>query len=287
VGAACGGPGRPGFDVAASSLALLAFESGGYTPLSRSTCTDACTKRRVSFGAVVRRGLERLIARQDAAGRLDPSATGHALAALALAEAFGLTNTAAFRAPAQKALDVIAAGGCGRLDPSFGDDDVFAVKALISGRLAGLVVPDAAFAGPRAWLGRPGAWGRSSASAAVWLLLSGPLLEREANEDPARDALGLLSRFAPSPETDAYGSFLTTIVLFERTAGSCFAPTSARLDGSRWRDPLERDLIARQRMRVDGCADGSWDPAADPAGALGGRVCVTALDAMMLEVYER
>jgi hypothetical protein len=75
-----------------TSLSLLAFLAGGYSHLSKDTHDKIC------YGDVVRRGLQRLLQRQQADGSFDPEdPRGEGLAALALLEAYLLTGSNLFK----------------------------------------------------------------------------------------------------------------------------------------------------------------------------------------------
>ena len=89
-------------DLETSALAVLAFLGDGYSHLSRDTYEDLC------YGTAVKRGLQWLIARQDADGFFDrKDAPGNAVAALALSEAYGATGSALYKEPAQKGVSAI------------------------------------------------------------------------------------------------------------------------------------------------------------------------------------
>ncbi|HLF94898.1 MAG TPA: hypothetical protein VJB14_15635 [Planctomycetota bacterium] len=89
-------------DLETTSLAVLAFLGGGYSHLSKDTYDDLC------FGAVVKKGLRWLIARQDGDGCFDPKdAVANAVAALALSEAYGQTGSMLFKEQAQNAVSAV------------------------------------------------------------------------------------------------------------------------------------------------------------------------------------
>jgi hypothetical protein len=164
------GAGKPHYDVGVTGLALLAFLGEGYTMRSEGP-----------FGAVVGRGLRYLRNVQDAEGCFGPRSTGHfvynhALAALAVIEAYGMTGSAPLKGPAQNALDFIAiarnpyAGWRYGIKPADNDTSVTGWMAMAlqsarwinavdakAGRPASLAVlggDEDAFEGVRAWLDR-------------------------------------------------------------------------------------------------------------------------------------
>lgn len=153
------GPGDEEYRTGVTALAVLAFLGAGYSHLSKDVYDGAC------FGDVLRRGLQWLLAQQDAEGRVGPASAGkplynHAIAALALSEAYGLTGSPLFVENAQRAIDfLVAAQNAGkgwRYSPRSGESDTsvtgWAVMALKSAELSGLRFPRSAYAGALAWL---------------------------------------------------------------------------------------------------------------------------------------
>jgi hypothetical protein len=57
-------------------------------------------------------------------------------------------------------------------------------------------------------------------------------------------------------------------------------------DWKKWNDVMREYLIQKQ-VTAKGTNEGSWDPAGDPWGAHGGRLMVTSLNLLTLEVYYR
>lgn len=98
--------GKDEFDVGNTGLALLAFLGAGYTPASKKQIFPG---HALTYGDVVKRALKYLISIQDASGRIGPECEkymyNHTIAALALTEAYGMTNLAMLRNPAQKAVE--------------------------------------------------------------------------------------------------------------------------------------------------------------------------------------
>ena len=50
---------------------------------------------------------------------------------------------------------------------------------------------------------------------------------------------------------------------------------------------MKAALVPHQKIKKDGCADGSWDPEACRWGFAGGRVYATAINVLTLETYYR
>src|SRR5678815_761426 len=134
-------------DTGATALSILAFQGGGYT------------HREHQYKDVVRKGLDHLVRNQKEDGDLfvprdDRSNQSvwlysHALATIALCEAYGMTGDPSLKDPAQKAVNFIVAAqnkdlGGWRYAPKVGTDTSvtgWMMMALKSGELAGLEVP--------------------------------------------------------------------------------------------------------------------------------------------------
>jgi hypothetical protein len=172
------------FDAGLTSLALLAFLGAGYSHESVHWIRDDVTGERHRTGDVVKAGLKWLVANQNDDGSFTPRQAflyNEALAAMALSEAFGLTQARYWRAPAQRALDFVQAAqrpsplgeglwgwryaaradverfhrGAGSTDPALARDlhdadtsvTGWCVMALKSGELSGLSVARQSFDG--------------------------------------------------------------------------------------------------------------------------------------------
>jgi hypothetical protein len=172
------------YDTGLTSLALLAFLGAGHTHLSQADLVDPVRGRRHKIGPIVRAGLRWLVERQNPDGSFTPDRPflyNEALAAMALSEAFGLTQARYFREPAQRALDFVQRAqresptgqglwgwryaareeverfhrGAGSLDAERARDlydadtsvTAWAILALKSGEISGLEVSRAAFDG--------------------------------------------------------------------------------------------------------------------------------------------
>jgi hypothetical protein len=166
-GAGPDGAGKAAYDVGVTGLSLLAFLGAGYT--HRSDDPDG-------FGKVVSNGLKWLKSQQDAEGCFGPRASGHyvynhAIATLAMVEAYAMTGASIFRSPTQRALDFVTI----TRNPYFawrygvkpGDNDtsvtgwmMMALKSakmsnesdVAAGRAASLVIDEDAFDGVRTWI---------------------------------------------------------------------------------------------------------------------------------------
>lgn len=296
AGPACSGPGAAEGDVVASGLALLAFLDSGYTPLTRGTYVDLHSGERQRPGRTVKRALDWLLLRQAPDGRLSADPLGHAVATLALTEAWGFTHGAAYKGPAQRAVDHLLAlqtPGRGWRSASSAADDPFvagwAVMALKSAHMGHLVVPRPAFDGARAWLDQVtdptgalcGDTAAHPTTAAIGLALRIRIDSDQLDPRLARSAKLLVANLPRRSEPDARYAYFGTLAAFQSERGGGHDPWKA------WNAALKDALIPTERLRRDGCVDGSWDSEADPWGAVGGRVGVTALNSLSLGTYSR
>jgi hypothetical protein len=292
--------GRDDFRSGATGLALLAFLGRGYTHLSKD-----------NHGGVVRRGLESLLSQQDVEGCLSPRSGekymySHAIATLAVVEAYGLTSSNLFKDQAQKAVDFLVAaqnpGRGWRYIARSGDNDSsvtgWAVGALRSAQLGQLSFPRSSHDGARAWFD-------------------------EATDDGGRTGYtmkGSGKRSSPGPsDLFAVHDTLTAIAMSSRIlidrkkSDPRLAETTARLlkDLPAW-DEVRRDYVywfwaSQALFSYDGPSgpvwkawnkslvdvvtkhqekDGSWPPS-DRWSPDGGRVYATAINALTMEVYYR
>jgi hypothetical protein len=306
-------------DIAASGLALLAFLGAGYDHLDDR------------YRETVSRGLEYLIVQQQPDGGLYLveevqsnhiiMGYGHAIAAMAMCEAFGMTGDPTLRTPAQRALDFTVAaqhsptGGWRYVPGSAPDLSVTGWQwlTLKSGQLAGLSVDERALRrtdtfvelsrGPddqaNLFVYNPDApntpeqgHGRqpSTVMTAVGLLLelySGAnrddpsiragadhLLENRPTTVGVPAAIGTLG----NPQRDTYYWYYATQVMFHMGGRYWEA----------WNERLHPLLVNAQVS--EGALAGSWSPLApepDRWGAQGGRLYVTAMNLLSLEVYYR
>jgi hypothetical protein len=309
-----GGAGNAQHDVGATALALCAFLGAGYS-----------NRGDHEFAEVVRRGLVWLRGTQDADGFLrtgkhDTWAFDHACATLALVEAYGLTESTLWHAPAQRALtalerlrqpaDVWRYG----VTSDVGDFalSLWATLPLVSARLCNadaerrekplpFVLDADAFPAVLRWIanttraetgtletgvaavaGRalPGGSPRALNALAVLVRVWG---RRSQEPDPALDRAGA-ALIAAAPEKDEPADHVDMV---QRWAGTCAAFMVGK-DGCRtWERGLDAAVVRSQHVDGDYCAlRGSWDPVGTWASE-GGRVVMTALLCMALEVNFR
>ena len=301
-------------DTAATGLALLAFQGAGYN------------HREYKYAAQVKAGIDWLIRNQDDDGGLyvegDPRSNSscrmysHAIAALALTEAYGMTQDESIREATQRALNYIAdtqdrAKGGWRYyatrNKRSSDTSVtgWMMMALKSAKLAGLNADKTALDGIDRWLGvaqspdlphqfrynpyavdSPGvsrAHGReiSTTMTSVGLLMK---VYSGWNPDDAQFLSGVEALLTQLPSDqnsrvrDTYYWYYATQVL--KHAGGDY--------WERWRGALHPLLISSQVK--DGDLSGSWhpyEPVPDRWGPQGGRLYVTTMNLLSLEVKYR
>jgi hypothetical protein len=291
-------------DTAATGLALLSYLGAGYT------------HRTGKYRETVRTGLNHLLTSQKANGDLFAGGSSyawlysHGIASIALCEAYGMTRDPLLREPAERALTFIVSaqhptlGGWRYVPGRESDTSVsgWQMMALKSGELAGLNVPRDTYQRMSRWLDV--AASRDPTGARYAYL---PAAELPHQRDPSRamTAEALLMRLylgwrkddprlvlgveyleerlprygeAADRERDAYYWYYATQVLFQVGGPTWEA----------WNDTLRELLVASQVD--DGPWIGSWhptQPVPDRWGAQAGRLYVTAMHVLMLEVYYR
>ncbi|MHB8973499.1 MAG: hypothetical protein ACYC3X_29095 [Pirellulaceae bacterium] len=299
-------------DSAATGLALLAFQGAGYHHLD------------FRYADGVRRGIDFLVKNQQPDGSLfvamdDESNRvvqfySHSIAALALCEAYGMTQDAALREPAQRAINYIVATQNGqrggwRYTPGVSSDTSvtgWMMMALKSGELAGLEVPDKTFRLLDRWLDsaqasktqphlycynpfatevaeQSGGRQPTQTMTSVGLLMRLYLGWRRDNPAMARGAQYLAQRppavgTETNPQRDTYYWYYATQVMFH-------------MGGRYWQDWNRRlHPILVDAQLTTGPLAGSWDPrnpVPDRWAPFAGRLYVTTMNLLSLEVTYR
>ncbi len=297
------GLGRMQSDTAATGLALLAFLGAGYT------------HQQGKYRQEVAAGLKWLIERQKPNGDLFTGGSryawlySHGIAAIALCEAYGMTQDPQLRRPAQRAVDFIVAAqhptlGGWRYAPRVGTDTSVSgwqLMALKSAEMAGLNVPEEVYSRLRTWL-QQAQWPED-----VALYVYRPKARYQHQRTPSRamtaEALLMQLYLGTSPQStmiqrgarylgrnlpsfgspgrlqrDTYYWYYATQVMFH-AGGEHW---------DRW-NRRQRALLVNTQVQ-EGPLAGSWDPLGrlpDRWGAEGGRIYVTAMHLLILEVYYR
>jgi hypothetical protein len=278
-------------DTALTGLALLTYLGAGYTHKDGKHATT------------VSKGLDFLLAQQKPDGDLrGPSRTVgmycHAMATLALCEAYALSLDERIAGPAEKAIAFLVRGRAQdgqawRYLPGaqVGDTSIlgWVVMALKSAREVGLRVPDQPDVrrGTLLWLdrvatgqdrglGRYQPWEPVTATmtAEAWVCrqflgVGGP------GPSSSEAAAFLLKHASDKGDSNFYYWYYATLALYQH-GGPAW---------TRWNDRTRDRIVSLQRS--SGHQSGSWDPDESPYGTRGGRIYCTSLGALTLEVYYR
>lgn len=285
-------------DTAMTGLALLAYLGAGYTHLDGK------------YKAVVTRGLEFLLQSQKDDGDLrGPSkAVGmycHAMASLAVCEAYALTGDRRLRSAAERAVDFIvkarsADGMAWRYLPgdTRGSDTSilgWIVLVLKSAREVGITVPPNTTAGVLKWLdkvsgGEQGGLARYQPEAIARSRKDGEITPTMTAEAwICRQFLGV---GGPGPASGEAADYLLAtnpgrnpMNIYYWYYGTLSMYQQGGPSWDRWNAQVRDALVNRQRSQ--GHQAGSWDPDDTDYGARGGRIYETALATLTLEVYYR
>lgn len=308
VGDPCTGPGHAEHDVGVTALALLALLGDGNTTL------------RGEYRDHVARGVKWLVDQQDADSGLIGDRIGHtfmyghAIATLALCEAYYFSRSPLLKPKAQSAIAFVTRArnpyGVWRYDvPPSGDQDTsvtgWMVLALKSAQEAGLKIDSNAFADSLSWLdevtdpatGRTGYAAIGEASSRIpnindqfptdstesmtsVALLCRTFLGQSPNDTPVMRKGADLLRNA-LPEHDANG--LSNDLYYWYYGSYAMFQIGGR-DWKAWSRALDTALL--QMQCKSGNANGSWNPDG-PWGMVGGRVYSTALGVLCCEAYYR
>jgi hypothetical protein len=281
-------------DTAATGLALLPLLGAGYIH------TVKCRHQ-----AAVRRGLEWLVQHQQPNGDLFVGGPGiaymysHAIGAMALCEAYGLSHDSNLKEPAMRALAFIidaqnATTGGWRYSPGqSGDTSVFGwqIFALRSGHLAGLTIPRETLRGCTEYLNLASADpkkitysyqpGRELSPVMTAEALVGRQLLGWPRNHPSlvKGAGRIAAHLEKSSDRNIYYWYYATQLLHNMK----------NKDWERWNLRVREDLIKSQ-VKDESCARGSWDPfhpTSDHWGETAGRLFQTSLSVLTLEVYYR
>jgi hypothetical protein len=274
--------------VAGTAFGLLPFLGAGETHLLRGPFHP--------YARPVRRGLDYLRHVEDNQGGFGQGMYAHALATLALCEAYGRTSDAALKEPAQRAVDYVVAAqhpnrGCWRYVPGAPDGDMsvtgWQVLALASAARAGLKVPKETWQRTAVFLDsvasdEGSAYGYvapgqgSPAMTAAGLFCRLQLGWKQSNPGLAK-GLARLHGLPPSPATPNLYYYHYATRVMESVGGK---------DWAQW-EPKMRQLLLDTQDRGDELKHahekGSWSPDRDPFGKAGGRVMTTSLALILLE----
>lgn len=289
----CGGEGDVNSNYAATAFALLPYLAAGQTHQS-----DGPHKGTVAAG------IRWMMLNQGKDGSL---ATGsvqtmytHGLASIVMCEAFALSRDAAVGRSAQAAINFIqnaqdkdSGGWWYAPGQKGGDTSVFGwqLMALKSAQMSqGLSVDTRTMAGCVKWLkscgkGQKGGLfayvpdGGASPTMTSVGVLGTQYLGAQRNDPRVVEGMDYFMKNLPNPRArNCYYWYYATQVMHN-------------LPGPEWDqwNRVMRTVLVESQVK-EGCALGSWDPnlpTPDPWGKHGGRVMVTSIGALTLEVYYR
>lgn len=287
--------------VAATAMALLAFQGAGHTHLVPADKNSKPSE----FQSVVAKGWKALLATQNADGEFQGEAAynqktyGQAQASIAICEIYGMTKDQSFKGPAQKAVNYAlfsqSPQGGWRYSPKEDSDTSVTgwyVIALQSAMMAGLDVPSPTFDKISGFLDSvsmenqskyaymPGQDYRLSMTAEG--LLCREYLGWKHNDERLRSGVNYL--LANPIDYNSSESHQNVYYWYYATQ------TLHHMDGDDWDkwNQVMRQAVPTHQIK-SGAEKGSWAPSAgDSHGAgAGGRLYTTCLSIYMLEVYYR
>ncbi len=281
-------------DTGATGLALLPLLGAGHTHTQKGR-----------YQTTIQRGLTWLIKNQKSSGELWTGGGmhtlyySHAIATMAICEAYGITGDKRLRDPAQKALTYInrsqnrVDGGWRYVLNEPSDTSVFGwqIFAMRSAHLAGLEVNKGVLKRSREYLdlvstdsGRT-SYGYMQGTPWTPSMTAESLVCRQllgwSREHPSMvvGAAGIAAHLEQSQQRSIYYWYYATQLLHN-------------MKGKEWEqwNHRVRETLISQQIGGDACDRGSWSPA-DPEpdlwGSRGGRLYETSLSLLTLEVYYR
>jgi hypothetical protein len=278
-------------DIAATAFGLLPLLGAGETH----------RKKDGVYSKNVERALTYLMLKQSRDGNFGGGMYAHGLATIAMCEAYGLTSDPKLKSSAQRAINFIRSAqsesGGWRYEPrSGGDTSVvgWQVMALKSGQMAGLEVDDSR----NPTLAKASKFLKSCAVADESAYgYTGP-----DENSPTMTAVGLLCRLYLGTGVRNSG-ILGGVNRLKQTAppGSLnslyyyYYATQVmhHVGGPAWEtwNPKMRDLLISKQDKgtTPGRKHqaGSWSPGGDAHAGAGGRIMITSLSILTLEVYYR
>ena len=302
-------------DTAATGLAVLAFQGAGFN------------HREFKYATQIDRAIQWLLDNQSENGGLYVPSNlksnnacrlySHGIATLALTEAYGMTQDERLKVPVQKALDYIQAtqdprrGGWRYFDQPgnlTSDTSVsgWMMMALQSGRLAGLNVDPETFRSIDDWLEVAAAPDNPSIYRYDPFAINSKGISRIQGRKPtpSMTSVGLLMRIYTGwdkndPRLLAGADYLLQTQLPGDTSPQVrdtyywyYATQVLKfVDGQRWNqwNNLLRPMLIRSQEKSGDLA-GSWNPyrpVPDRWGGFGGRLYVTTMNLLSLEVRHR
>jgi hypothetical protein len=295
-------------DIAGTGYALLCFLGAGYDHRMPS-----------KYKSTVKSGIDWLVSIQKGDGLWGSRNYEHAVATMALAECYAMSNDPALKGPAQKGIDIILArqnqdksGGYGLgwdyVGPNQRNDSSvtgWCAMALKSGAAGGLNIGNG-MEGAKNWLEK--SWKAAnpdfkardpytdtSGFPYTWMTDTG-----EAKGQPNRACIGalcavFLSHTADDPMLNSMANYVMANQMpraYPTNTYYMYYNTLAifQVAGDRWEkwNATVRDMLVGAQRKGDGCFDGSWDYKDTVFhGHDTGRILSTAYCCLSLEVYYR
>lgn len=280
-------------DTAGAAFGVLPFLAAGITHKPTGQ------EKEDQYVKTVQRALNYLVSKQGKDGRFPGGMGGgmyaHALATMAICEAYGMTADPMLRRSAVAAINYAVAaqdpvGGGWRYEPRQPGDTsvtVWEMAALKSGQVAGLSVPMVTFKRAEKFLDscetQAGGFGYVPSVEATPTMTAAGLLCRfylgttPRNPKVLKGVELLLKQAPPDARPSVYYEYYATQVMFH-------------LGGDQWEKWNQgadqkkgiRDVLIQRQDK-----DGSWDPKGEPHAMAGGRIMQTSLSLLTLEVYYR
>ncbi len=285
-------------DVAGTAFGLLPLLAGGkaHKLLKNQKASEN------PYDKTVARGLEYLKRHQDAKkGDFGGGMYAHGLAAIAMCEAYGLTQDPNLRPYAQKAVNFIvfaqhpSNGGWRYAPGQEGDTSVtgWQVMALKSAQMAGLDVPSQTMQKAIYYMnscmsptdrgyGYTGQ-GSTPTMSAVGLLCRQYL---QAWGPQKLEMIEGVKNQIRKPELLPNGKNLQKNIYFYYYATQVMHHYGGEA-WKEWNKGMRDGLVKSQETTKDSPNFGSWSSMGDPHGGAGGRLMITSLNLLTLEVYYR
>lgn len=306
-------------DVAATGLALLAFLGDRHHHLETQGEYNATIHNAIQYLIKHQKPTGEVFVEADAKSNYTSRTYSHAIATLALCEAFGMTGDPKVREPAQRAVDFAVStqhkklGGWRYLPQKTCDTSItgWMFAALDAGKRAQLDVPHTAFEGVDRWL-ELATTPRSRGALYVYnpeaidqlVPVNNVIYDRAVQRQASavNTAVGLYVRltrgWSPTDPRIQEGTDYLMKNLPEHTAEGrntyyWYYATQVlyHVQGPRWQKWQKRLSAELEETQVrKGPLAGSWDPQGrvpDKWGATGGRVFVTAVNLLSLEAGSR
>src|SRR5262245_25253067 len=281
-------------DTAGAAFGVLPFLAAGITHKPGSGKKAELDDQYVK---TVSRALAHLMKKQSRDGDFGGNMYSHGLATIAMCEAYGLTSDPNIKASAQKGINFIVSaqdpgGGGWRYRPrEAGDTSVvgWQVMALKSGQMSGLNVPTITLKGAEKFLDSvessdKGGYGYTNTGDSPTMSAVGLLCRQYLGvprRNPGlRNGCDKLKRYPPGSVGTLYYDYYATQVM-HHMGGDYWDWWNEGPRGKGSGTGMRDILISRQSP------DGSWDPTRDGHGAVGGRIMITSLSLLTLEVYYR